>query len=247
MRLCRQEAASRSACGSPSPSATSNVAAGDARPGGPGGDRQVLSVAPGLRRPRQPAIARTTPITAPRGRPWTCCSSAAGPTSSAASAKEFVTGNNDADGVFFPALGAEAFSGAWPRTSRPSWRPGAATRRASTSPTSTISATSTPIPSGGTTTSATSRTGASATSGRTPPTRSWPASRRAHGRSRAAAAPASHFAICGGNTRVRALQLSGDPFAEDPACYLSDDEIGVAPAPRLKLAPYRKHAHAATG
>jgi heme d1 biosynthesis radical SAM protein NirJ len=53
-----------------------------------------------------------------------------------------------------------------------------------------------------------------------------------------------HFAICGGNTRVRAMQLSGDPFAEDPACYLSDDEIGVAPAPRIELAPYRKHAHA---
>ncbi len=29
-----------------------------------------------------------------------------------------------------------------------------------------------------------------------------------------------YFDICGGNTRVRALQLSGDPWAEDPACYL---------------------------
>jgi len=35
--------------------------------------------------------------------------------------------------------------------------------------------------------------------------------------------------ICGGNTRVRAYQLTGDPWAEDPACYLTDDEIGVAP------------------
>jgi len=33
--------------------------------------------------------------------------------------------------------------------------------------------------------------------------------------------------VCGGNTRVRAQQLSGDPWAEDPACYLSDEEIGV--------------------
>ena len=31
--------------------------------------------------------------------------------------------------------------------------------------------------------------------------------------------------ICGGNTRVRAQQLTGDPWAEDPACYLSDQEI----------------------
>ena len=37
-----------------------------------------------------------------------------------------------------------------------------------------------------------------------------------------------HFDICGGNTRVRAWQVSGDPWAEDPACYLDDEEIGVA-------------------
>ena len=34
-----------------------------------------------------------------------------------------------------------------------------------------------------------------------------------------------YFDICGGNTRVRAMQLTGDPWAEDPACYLTDDEI----------------------
>jgi Fe-coproporphyrin III synthase len=55
-----------------------------------------------------------------------------------------------------------------------------------------------------------------------------------------------HFAICGGNTRVRAMQLTGDPWAEDPACYLGDAEIGVAaPAPRLEVTPYRRKAHAA--
>jgi heme d1 biosynthesis radical SAM protein NirJ len=35
------------------------------------------------------------------------------------------------------------------------------------------------------------------------------------------------FDVCGGNTRVRALQLTGDAWEEDPACYLFDDEIGV--------------------
>ena len=35
------------------------------------------------------------------------------------------------------------------------------------------------------------------------------------------------FDICGGNTRVRAHQLTGDPWAEDPACYLTDEEIGL--------------------
>jgi heme d1 biosynthesis radical SAM protein NirJ len=34
-----------------------------------------------------------------------------------------------------------------------------------------------------------------------------------------------YFSICGGNTRVRALQTTGDPWAEDPACYLTDREI----------------------
>ncbi|NJA08069.1 heme d1 biosynthesis radical SAM protein NirJ [Methylococcaceae bacterium WWC4] len=32
-------------------------------------------------------------------------------------------------------------------------------------------------------------------------------------------------AICNGNTRVRAQQLTGDCWAEDPGCYLSDVEI----------------------
>ena len=36
-----------------------------------------------------------------------------------------------------------------------------------------------------------------------------------------------YFTICGGNTRVRAFQVTGDPWAEDPGCYLSDEEIGA--------------------
>jgi radical SAM protein with 4Fe4S-binding SPASM domain len=34
--------------------------------------------------------------------------------------------------------------------------------------------------------------------------------------------------ICGGSFRIRALQVHGNPWAPDPACYLSDEEIGVA-------------------
>ncbi len=49
-----------------------------------------------------------------------------------------------------------------------------------------------------------------------------------------------YFDICGGNTRVRAMRLTGDPWAEDPACYLSDAEIGLKNAgSRLKLTPFR--------
>ncbi|MBK7542273.1 MAG: heme d1 biosynthesis radical SAM protein NirJ [Candidatus Competibacteraceae bacterium] len=48
-----------------------------------------------------------------------------------------------------------------------------------------------------------------------------------------------YFDICGGNTRVRAQQLTGDPWAEDPACYLDDEEIGVASGgERLTVTPY---------
>ncbi|MCB1490528.1 MAG: heme d1 biosynthesis radical SAM protein NirJ [Rhodobiaceae bacterium] len=57
----------------------------------------------------------------------------------------------------------------------------------------------------------------------------------------------THLAICGGNTRVRALQLTGDPWAEDPACYLTDAEIGLdAPAgERLTVTPFRGAKHEA--
>lgn len=34
--------------------------------------------------------------------------------------------------------------------------------------------------------------------------------------------------ICGGSFRVRAFQVYGDPWAEDPACYLTDEEISAA-------------------
>ncbi|MGE0876779.1 MAG: heme d1 biosynthesis radical SAM protein NirJ [Burkholderiales bacterium] len=33
--------------------------------------------------------------------------------------------------------------------------------------------------------------------------------------------------VCGGNTRVRAMKVSGDPWAEDPGCYLDDVEIAA--------------------
>ncbi len=37
-----------------------------------------------------------------------------------------------------------------------------------------------------------------------------------------------HFDICGGNTRVRAYQRAGDPWSEDPGCYLTPEEIGIS-------------------
>lgn len=36
--------------------------------------------------------------------------------------------------------------------------------------------------------------------------------------------------ICGGNTRVRAQQLTGNPWSEDPGCYLDDAELGITSA-----------------
>lgn len=56
------------------------------------------------------------------------------------------------------------------------------------------------------------------------------------------------LAICNGNTRVRAQQLTGDPWAEDPGCYLTDREIGVSgQGPRVEVTPWvRRTAGEAT-
>jgi len=51
-------------------------------------------------------------------------------------------------------------------------------------------------------------------------------------------AECQYLSICGGNTRVRAYQLTGDPWNEDPACYLYDNEIGVTSHERLINRPY---------
>lgn len=40
-----------------------------------------------------------------------------------------------------------------------------------------------------------------------------------------------------GNTRVRTQQLTGDPWSEDPGCYLSDEEIGLPPGQQNAAAP----------
>jgi len=50
------------------------------------------------------------------------------------------------------------------------------------------------------------------------------------------------LAVCNGSSRVRAQQITGDPWVEDPACYLSDEEIGVTAADygseRVKTTPF---------
>ena len=56
----------------------------------------------------------------------------------------------------------------------------------------------------------------------------------------------AHFDVCNGNTRVRAMRITGDPWAEDPGCYLSDAEIGLAqPAERVTVSAYRGERHEA--
>jgi heme d1 biosynthesis radical SAM protein NirJ len=55
-------------------------------------------------------------------------------------------------------------------------------------------------------------------------------------------AQCKHLAICGGNSRTRAWQLTGNPWSEDPGCYLTDEEIGVADMPeRIELTPYYRN------
>jgi len=58
-------------------------------------------------------------------------------------------------------------------------------------------------------------------------------------------AECQYLSICGGNSRTRAWQLTGNPWAEDPGCYLSDEEIGVVDMPeRVAVTPYRKREEA---
>ncbi len=49
-------------------------------------------------------------------------------------------------------------------------------------------------------------------------------------------AECSHRSICGGNSRTRAWRLTGNPWAEDPGCYLSDEEIGLTARPSILAA-----------
>ena len=53
--------------------------------------------------------------------------------------------------------------------------------------------------------------------------------------------------ICGGNTRTRAWQLTGNFWAEDPGCYLSNEEIGVDDQQqRLQLKPWSRSLKVST-
>ena len=52
-------------------------------------------------------------------------------------------------------------------------------------------------------------------------------------------AKCQYLGICGGNSRTRAWQLTGNAWAEDPGCYLSEDEIGVSGmGERIPMRPY---------
>lgn len=53
-----------------------------------------------------------------------------------------------------------------------------------------------------------------------------------------------HLDICNGNSRVRAKQITGDVWAADPGCYLTDAEIGVDMLGRESVRPFSPRDHA---
>lgn len=53
---------------------------------------------------------------------------------------------------------------------------------------------------------------------------------RIHGR--CAATACRYFKMCGGSLRVRAERATGDPWAPDPACYLTDEEVRISSTAR---------------
>ena len=54
--------------------------------------------------------------------------------------------------------------------------------------------------------------------------------RNRRGRVKGRCARCAYFDICNGNLRARAESFYGDLWAEDPACYLTDAELGIVPA-----------------
>jgi len=50
-----------------------------------------------------------------------------------------------------------------------------------------------------------------------------------------------YFDACGGSLRVRADAYFGDPWAPDPACYLTDEEIGLDAAKHQELVDAGEH------
>lgn len=44
-----------------------------------------------------------------------------------------------------------------------------------------------------------------------------------------------YFRLCGGAMRVRAARVYDDPFGPDPACYLTDEEIGLTDEKKAEL------------
>jgi heme d1 biosynthesis radical SAM protein NirJ len=57
-------------------------------------------------------------------------------------------------------------------------------------------------------------------------------------------AACAHFDICGGNSRTRSHQITGDPWGEDPGCYLTNEEIGIEDDARVEVTPYKKRRFA---
>jgi radical SAM protein with 4Fe4S-binding SPASM domain len=54
-------------------------------------------------------------------------------------------------------------------------------------------------------------------------------------------AACTYRTICGGNTRTRAWQLTDNFWAEDPGCYLDNNEIGVeGTEDRLEVTPWSR-------
>jgi MoaA/NifB/PqqE/SkfB family radical SAM enzyme len=137
--------------------------------------------------------------------------------------KEFTTGNNDADGPYLPAMGADAAfpaSAAHIEAKLMQWGGNSSGVNV---PTSTTWAMSTPTPCGGTTPWAMCASAASATSGRSSDPLMAGLKRIPAGRGRCA--ECRYLAICNGNTRVRAQQLTGDAWAGRSGCYLASLDL----------------------
>ena len=143
--------------------------------------------------------------------------------------KDVLTVDNHTDAVYLYLTVRETRAAARRRGATRCCAGRAATSRASPSGTSTRWATSTPTSSAAATPSATCASAPSARYGRTRASRCWRRCRDRRGRIKGRCARCAYFDICNGNLRARAESFYGDLWAEDPACYLTDAELGIVP------------------
>ena len=226
IRLCREHGIKVGLRFTPDPRQRGG-AARPARPHGGRGDRQVLPLPPQLRGARepQPQVRRRAPHHA-RGDGSPVRGRLAATRTGGAPDREYVTGNNDADGVYLLHCTARRFPArvAHLRAKLAQWGGNSSGVNVANIDNLGVVHPDTfwwHYPLGNVRERPFSEIWRDPRDALMSGLRQQP--RPVKGRCGAC----GYLDVCGGNTRVRAHRTTGDPWAEDPACYLFDQELDL--------------------